>query len=157
MAFSAEDIDTGKEAHDPNSDAFKTGVELFFVYNMIRYLGDFILQENSPYNEPGQVRPQMGGAYGSPNFSAILKSIILMISDRAMMDKYPLDEKNQAIVAHKDILAKMIEPGEGSNADFSDVLVGMAFDNIKVSKKMAKAYLKGVNRNGIESVVKSLT
>jgi hypothetical protein len=31
----------------------------------------------------------------------------------------------------------MIEPGEGSNADFSGVLIGMAFENIKISKKMA--------------------
>lgn len=98
----------------------------------------------------------MGGAYGSPNLSSVLKSIILMISDRALIAKYPLDEKNQAIVSHKDILAKMIEPGEGSNADFSDVLVNMAFDNVKVSKKMAKAYLKGVNKTGIESLVNSL-
>ena len=47
----------------------------------------------------------------------------------------------------------MIEPSEGSTADFSDVLVNMAFDNVKVSKKMAKAYLKGVNKTGIESLV----
>lgn len=98
----------------------------------------------------------MGGAYGSPNFSALLKTIILMISDRDLMAKYPLDEKNQAVVAHKDILARMIEPGEGASGDFSDVLVGMAFDNVKVSKKMAKAYLKGVNKTGIEALVCSL-
>ena len=59
-------------------------------------------------------------------------------------------------MAHKDILAKMIEPGEGNKADFSDVLVNMAFDNVKVSKKMAKAYLKGVNKTGIDSLVNSL-
>ena len=46
----------------------------------------------------------MGGMYGSPNFSSILKTIILMISDAEMMAKYPLDEKNQAVVSHKDIL-----------------------------------------------------
>lgn len=61
---------------------------------MIRYLGDFILQENSPYNEPGQPRVQMGGAYGSPNFGYLLKLIILMISDKPMLEKYPLDELN---------------------------------------------------------------
>ena len=76
------------------SEECKTGIELFFTYNMIRYLGDFILQENSPYNEPGQPRVQMGGAYGSPNFSYLLKLIILMISDKPMLEKYPLDELN---------------------------------------------------------------
>jgi len=59
-------------------------------------------------------------------------------------------------VAHKDILQKMIEPGEGSNADFSGVLTGMAYENIKVSKKMAQAYLKGLNKTGTEPIILSL-
>ena len=156
MVFSAVDVEANLETVNLESDEFKTGVELYFKYNMIRYLGDFILQENSPYNEPGQVRATMGGAYGSPNFGWLLKTIILMISDKELSAKYPLDENNQAIVSHKDILAKMIEPGEGSNTDFSDVLVGMAFDNVKISKKMAKAYLKGVSNKVLDSLVNSL-
>ena len=83
----------------------------------------------------------MGGTYGSPNFSAILKLIIVMISNKAMLEKYPLNEKDQAIVSHKEILQKMIEPGEGANADeFNDVLINMARDNFKISKKMAKSF-----------------
>ena len=35
----------------------------------------------------------------------------------------------------------MIDPGD-SSVDFSDVLVKMACENVKVSKKMAKSYLK---------------
>lgn len=98
---------------------------------MVHHLGDFILQENSPYYEVGQVRQTMGGAYGSPNFSAILKLIIIMVSNQELSAKYPLSEGDQAIVSHKDILQKMIEPGEGANAtDFGDVLVNMARDNL---------------------------
>jgi len=124
---------------------------------MIRYLGDFILQENSPYHEPSQIRTQMGGAYGSPNFSSILKTIIVMVSDKELLAKYPLDAKNQYVVSHKDILQKMIEPGEGANAcDFNDILLDMARDDAKTSKKMAKAYLKGVNKTGVEALQQSL-
>lgn len=57
----------------------------------------------------------MGGNYGSPNLSGVLKTIIIMISDRDMMARYPLDELNNAVVQHKEILQKMIEPGEGAN------------------------------------------
>ena len=67
-----------------------------------------------------------------------------MISDKAMMAKYPLNELDQAIVSHKDILTKMIDPGDSANVDFSELLNDMAFDNAKVSKKMAKSYLKGI-------------
>ena len=50
----------------------------------------------------------------------------------------------------------MIEPGDGS-ADFSDVLVKMAYDNIKVSKKMAKTYLKSISRTSSESLQQTLS
>jgi len=63
----------------------------------------------------------MVATYGAPNFSSLLKTIIVMVSDKAMLAKYPLDEKNQAVVSHHEILQKMIEPGEGGG-DFSDVL-----------------------------------
>ena len=56
----------------------------------------------------------MGGNYGNPNLSKILKTIIMMIKDKPLMEKYPLVEKNQAIASHKDILQKMINPGEGA-------------------------------------------
>ena len=49
----------------------------------------------------------------------------------------------------------MIEPGD-SSADFSDVLVKMAYDNIKVSKKMAKTYLKSISRTSSESLQQTL-
>ena len=93
----------------------------------------------------------MGGSYAKPNLSSALKAIIVMISEKSMIEKYPLNEKNQAIVTHKDILQKMIDPDEGSSmGDFSDVLIVMAKDNAKISKKMAKSYLKNVNKTGIE-------
>lgn len=50
----------------------------------------------------------------------------------------------------------MIDPGEGTKSDFSDILIGMARDNESVSKKMAKTYLKNVNKTGVESLAKSL-
>ena len=94
MVYSAEDIDADRNRIDKEGEPYLVGIELFFMHNMIRYLGDFVLQENSPYFDAGQIRTQMGGNYGNPNFSSVLKIIILMISDRTMMDKYPLDELN---------------------------------------------------------------
>lgn len=49
----------------------------------------------------------------------------------------------------------MIEPSD-PNSDFSDVLFNMAHDNEKVSKKLAKAYLKGVNKTAVEQLSMAL-
>lgn len=43
MVHSADDIVKENTAFDNTSEAYKTGVELYFRFNMIRYLGDFIL------------------------------------------------------------------------------------------------------------------
>lgn len=98
----------------------------------------------------------MGSAYGNPNLGKILATIIIMISDKTMMAKYPLEELDQAIVSHKDILAKMIDPGDGSNVDFSELLTSMAVDNAKISKKMAKTYLKGLAKTQNEALATAL-
>ena len=148
MIYSAEDIEIQTLVPDFEGDAYKTGVELYFLYDMIHYLGDFILQENSPYYEAGQMRIQMGGTYSSPNFSKVLKTIIMMVSDAPMMAKYPLNDKNQAVVSHKNIIQQMIEPAEGSNTDFTGLLLNMAKNNVKISKKMAKTYLKNSGKPG---------
>ena len=98
MVHSEQEIYEKDETHNPEGEAYKIGVESYFLNNMIKHLGDFILQENSPYQQPGQIRTQMGGNYGSPNLSGVLKTIIIMISDRDMMTRYPLDELNNAVV-----------------------------------------------------------
>lgn len=50
----------------------------------------------------------------------------------------------------------MIDPGDGSTCDFSDLLIDMAFDNVKISKKMAKAYLKGLAKTQNEALATAL-
>lgn len=68
------------------------------------------------------------------------------MSDEKMVAKYPLSAEETAIVCHKEILQKMIEPAENSDTDFTDLLLGMCKNNRKLSKKMAKAYLKGLSK-----------
>ena len=53
MVNSADEVAQDKEGYDSQSEAFKVGIEIFFIQKMIQKLGDFILQENSPYFEPG--------------------------------------------------------------------------------------------------------
>ena len=43
MVSSADDVYEDKKTFDPESPAYKTGSELYFIYNMIRHLGDFVL------------------------------------------------------------------------------------------------------------------
>jgi len=53
MVNSADDIYNNRSTYDSDSDAYKTGIEIYFLSNMIRYLGDFVLQDKSPYSYAG--------------------------------------------------------------------------------------------------------
>jgi len=78
MVQSADDVYQDRKEFNSDSDAYKTGVEIYFINNMIQHLGDFVLQEKSPYSKEGQQRVSMSTSYGAPNFSSPLKTIITM-------------------------------------------------------------------------------
>jgi len=54
MVHSTDDIRMERTDFDNTSDAYKIGVELYYTNNMIKHLGDFVLQESSPYHEVGR-------------------------------------------------------------------------------------------------------
>ena len=119
-------------------------MEFYFKRNMLETMGDWVLGEASPLHTEGQKRVQMGGSYVKANFGAVMRLITLMMSDQALSAKYPFSANAQKIIQHKEILSKMMEP-DGDD-EYSDVLSSMCKDNIKLSKKMAKGFIKGINK-----------
>ena len=73
-----------------------------------------------------------------------------------MRSKYPLQEGAMKIIQHKEILNKMMDPEGGE--DYGDLLTDMCKGNLSLTKRMAKSYLKGMNRtyNGLDGCLKSL-
>ena len=57
-----------------------------------------------------------------------------------------LDQKDRDLLSFKEILKGIIDPEEGQTEDFTESLHGLAKDNEKVSKLLAKSYLKGINQ-----------
>jgi len=69
-------------------------------------------------------------AASQPNFAALLKLIALMISDKNLLQKYPLDDIDKKIVSSPDILKMMMDPGDSAgDIDLSGVLTAMCADN----------------------------
>ena len=140
-----------------DSEAYQIGMELYFKKNMLEYLGDWVLGEASPLQaENPKQRIQMGGSYIKANFSAVTKLMTIMMSDQAMSAKYPFSANAQKIIQHKEILAKMMEPDGGE--DYSAILSDMCKDNLPLSKKMAKVYIKGINKqyDQLDNTLKNL-
>ena len=93
----AGDLPANQVPSDPQSEAYLTGMNLYFKRNMIEILGDFILQDDSPIESEMQ-RKIMGNSFDKVNFSPLLGIISRMMTDKAMLEKYPLSENATKIV-----------------------------------------------------------
>jgi hypothetical protein len=81
-------IEEKPQKWDNQSDAYKTGIEFLFRNNLLTTFGDFVLQDQSPIYDEKNSRPKMGttsSGYGSsvskPNFTSLLKLIVIMVGD----------------------------------------------------------------------------
>ena len=70
---SPEELESETNAMDSppwskESEAYQIGMELYFKYNMLEIMGDWVLGEASPLIKPNEKRIQMGGSYAKANF-----------------------------------------------------------------------------------------
>ena len=70
----------------------------------------------------------MGGYYSEPNFESLLKLIGIMISDKALVQKYDaLSGDAKEMIQHKKILGEMMDISD--QADCGDMVTQMCFNN----------------------------
>ena len=67
-----------------------------------------------------------------------------MISDEALIAKYPMTEVAGKMIQHNDILGKMMDPASGAN--LGEQLASMCRNNLKMTKKLAKVFIKAINQ-----------
>lgn len=111
---------------------------------MIEKFLDFILGSRSPLCAKDEVRPSMTGNYTQPNFSPLIKVVTTMIDDD-LVKIYPMSDVGNKMLQDKEMLGQLIEatPPKSDFASFCEMCHG----NIKMSKKMAKVLVKGINLN----------
>ena len=77
---------------------------------------------------------------------------MLMFSERRENYRIVLDESDRKLLSFKEILKGVIDPDQNTTEDFTDSLHDLATDNEKVSKLLAKSYLKGINQQDINKI-----
>lgn len=86
----------------------------------------------------------MGSSFVAANFTPIVKLATIMMTERVLLEVYPMSEATKQMIASKEMLGKMME-GSGSS-DSSKQVIGMCLNNLSMSKKMAKLLVKGINQ-----------
>ena len=93
----------------------------------------------------------MGGSFSTPNFSAIIKLMTKMLQNQEMIAKYPLTEIEQQMFIQNDLLKIMLGSCQGSK-EFGQCLANMCKDNLKLSKRVSKVFIKVINNSNFDNV-----
>ena len=84
------------------------GLEFFYKNKFVEKACDFLLGKKSPLCSPSEKRFEMGGSFSQPNFSPLIKLITSMISNKKMLETYPLSEIEQRMLLHNELLKIML-------------------------------------------------
>ena len=104
-----------------------------------------MLGKKSPLCGKDEKRPDIGGAYTHPDFSGIIKLMTNMITDEELLAKYPMTEVEKQMILHHDLLKTMLGSATASK-QFGQCLANMCRDNVKLSKKVSKVFLRSIEQ-----------
>jgi hypothetical protein len=76
---------------DEESDSVVVASHYYFSRHMIEKIGDFMLEDKSPFLQQGEVRGTMGSNYKKPDLGQILSLFNFLIGKLDFLEKYPLD------------------------------------------------------------------
>lgn len=124
--------------------------------NFVERACDFMLGKKSPLCLPGEKRIEMGGSFSQPNFSSLIRLLTRILTDQTLLQKYPLNENERKMFLFADLLKVMLS-SQSAGKQFGQCLAAMCVDNIKMSKKVAKVFLKQISTSNYENVKSYLT
>lgn len=106
---------------DLKSEGARIGLEFYFKHNILERLLDFILQDSSPLRQVGEKRVTMGSSFVSVNFTPIVKLATIMMTEKDLLEVYPMTEVVKQMIASKEMLGKMMDP-QGSSDSSKEVI-----------------------------------
>jgi hypothetical protein len=103
-----------------------------------------MLGKKSPLCGPGEKRVEMGGSFSSPNFTQIIKLLTKILTNTDLLAKYPLSDIEKKMFLNAELLKVMLSSQSGGK-QFGECLANMCRDNLKLSQKVSKVFIKSIN------------
>ena len=119
--------------------------------HFIERVCDFMLGKKSPLCGPGEKRFEMGGSFSSPNFTPLIRILTQIMSTEALLQKYPLNEVEKKMLLHVDLLKGMLSSPQ-TGKKYGACLANMCRDNVKLSQKVSKVFIKSINNANFDNV-----
>jgi len=122
-----------------------------FRVSFIEKACDFILGKKSPLCQPNEKRYEMGGSYTTVNFSPVIQIVTRMIQHEEFLVKYPLSNTEKKMFLHQDFLKIML--GSCASAkQFGLCLGNMCKDNLQLTRKVSKVFIKAINGSNSDNL-----
>ena len=122
-----------------------------FRVSFIEKACDFILGKKSPLCQPNEKRYEMGGSYSTVNFSPVIQIVTRMIQHEEFLAKYPLSDTEKKMFLHQDFLKIML--GSCASAkQFGLCLGNMCKDNLQLTRKVSKVFIKAINGSNSDNL-----
>ena len=136
---------------DTSTEAARIGLEFFFKAKFIEKASDFMLGKKSPLCRTDESRHDLGGPYSHPELGNVIKLICSLITDDELLTKYPMTTIEKEMILHNDLLKTMLGSASAGK-HFGRCLANMCKDNVKLSKKVSKVFLRSIEQAHIDSV-----
>jgi hypothetical protein len=145
--------DAPRASTEPSREtkAARIGLEFFMQVRFVEKACDFVLGKKSPLCRANESRPDLGGTYAHPDFSNVIKLMTALITDEALLEKYPMTEVEKEMILHNDLLKTMLGSATGSK-QFGQCLANMCRDNEKLSRKVTKVFLRSIEQAHLDTV-----
>lgn len=132
------------------------GLEFLMRVQFVEKACDFMLGKKSPLCAPGEKRAEMGGSFSSPNFTPFIKILTKILTNNELLTKYPLSDMEKKIFLNNELLKTMLSSSTGGK-QFGQCLANMCKDNLKLSKKVSKVFIKSINQSNYDNIKNYLT
>ena len=132
------------------------GLEFFMNVKFVERVCDFILGRKSPLCMPSEKRIEMGGSFSQPNFTPLIKMLTKILTNQALLDKYPLTDLEKKMFLDAELL-KILLSNQSGGKQFGQCLANMCHENTKLSQKVSKVFIKAVNGANYDNIKNYLT
>ena len=110
-----------------------------------------MLGKKSPLCAPGEKRVEMGGYY-SPNFTPLVKILIRILTSPTLLEAYPLTDLEKKMFLHAELLKVLLVSNKAGGKQFGECLANMCKDNMKLSIKVSKIFIKAIGASTYDNV-----
>lgn len=102
-----------------------------------------MLGKKSPLYDKEQKRPDLGSSYSSPNLGNAVKTLMALITNSHLLQRYPLTDLEKSMLTNKEMIKIVLTSGVHPKL-FGEFLGSICRNDTHKSRKICKIFLRQI-------------